>query len=136
VGARGVMRQNWGNSKATIGSPNFRRITMNNSLDDPIMHTFGGQVSAFIGLFLVALAFAAVPLIIFKLIPPMRRRPGLSNGIAGALGVLATFLPANTPLTQRIVVALLLAALFFWQYGRDVRALANAPSAKETTPQP
>jgi hypothetical protein len=97
------------------------------------MNTF--DIGHFVGMLLAALVGPLILLIVFKLIPAMRRRPGASNGITGVLAVLIAFVPVNTPLVEKVVAAALLAALFYWQYTRDLRALARA-SAAEAAPKP
>jgi hypothetical protein len=104
-------------------------------LDAPLMNSAGGQIGSFFGLFIVTLIGPLILLIIFKLIAVMRKRPAVSNGIAGALGVLMSFVPVGTPLMEKIVVAVLMAALFYWQYVRDVKALAKASTLSATGPQ-
>jgi hypothetical protein len=112
-----------------LGAPQQEWRKDMDNLDAPLMDTVGGQIGSFVGHFFVALVVPIVLLIILKLIPPMRRRPAVTNGIAGALAVLIAFVPVNTPLVQKIIVAVLLATLFFWQFVRDKRALARAPAA-------
>jgi hypothetical protein len=102
---------------------------MNNDIDAPLMHTTAGQAGSFIGSIVATLIIPLILLIIFKLIPAMRRRPAISNGIPGALGVLIAFV-GGMPMTQEVIVAALVAALFYWQYRRDVTALAKASAPK------
>jgi len=76
-----------------------------------------------------ALLGPLILLIVFKLIPATRKRPAVANGVCGVLGVLMSFVSVATPLMEKIVVAVLVAGLFYWQYVRDVKKLANVSQA-------
>ncbi len=95
------------------------------------------RIGHFIGFFLGTLILPVVWLIICKVIPPLRRRPGVSYGIAIALAFLPSlgFIARSFPsqlVASELLVGLLCAALLFWQYTRAKAKLRRAPSNSET----
>jgi len=90
-------------------------------IDQVIMSTPGGMIGYLFGQFLIFLVVAAIWLIVTKLIPPLRRRPGVSYGVAMALVLLAslTQIHASSWLVLTGVAFLLCEALLFWQYRRE-----------------
>lgn len=74
-----------------------------------------------IGQFVMFLLVAAIWLIITKLIPPLRRRPGISYGVAMVLVVLLalTQIGLSPSLAFTALAAVICEALLFWQYRRD-----------------
>lgn len=84
------------------------------------------QIGQVVGNFLVCLFIAAVWLLIAKAIPPLRRRPGISNLVAAILVCLVAYSSfvgggqAGLPMAGAILMLLLLA----WNYRRDTRLLA------------
>lgn len=80
-----------------------------------------GMVGYVIGQFVMFLLVAAIWLIITKLIPPLRRRPGISYGVAMVLVVLLalTQIGVSSSLALTAVAVVVCEALLFWQYRRD-----------------
>lgn len=86
-----------------------------------------------IGQFVVFLLVAAIWLIITKFIPPLRRRLGVSYGVAMALVVLLalTQIGVSQSLAFTLVAAIICEALLFWQYRRDRGIQAKQATAGE-----
>lgn len=101
------------------------------------------MVARFVGVFLGTLVLPVVWLIICRVIPPLRRRPGVSCGI----GIALAFLPSSSAvlalmrrnwvpldfLAALLLAFLLCSALLLWQYTRAKAKLLEAPS-KSATP--
>lgn len=89
-----------------------------------------GMVGNYIGTVLASLFLPLVWLIVARLVPPLRRSPGVANAVAVALAWFAAFASARGAGSAgpAIVAAVMAAALFYWNYRRDVRALADAQS--------
>jgi hypothetical protein len=83
------------------------------------------QLGYFIGSFAMSLLFAAVWLIISKVIPPIRHRLRFSYGIAVVLAFLPPLITLGGPTASNLLGALLCAALLFWQYKRARRKLGT-----------
>lgn len=91
------------------------------------------QFGMFIGSFAVSLFLAVVWLLIGKAIPPLRRRSGVSYGIAIALGFLPSFVTMGGPSASNMLAALLCAGLLFWQYTR-AKAKLQVPASNKAGP--
>lgn len=94
------------------------------------MAALAGQ---FVGAFAVALLFAVVWLIICMVIPPMRRRPGVSYGIAIALSFVPSLINVDGPTASNLLASLLCVPLLLWQMKRaqaKARAAAIATSTE------
>jgi hypothetical protein len=97
-----------------------------------------GQLGYLAGAFAISLFFATVWLIICKVIPPLRRKLGVSYGVAIALA----FLPAlitigvSDAIYLNFLGAFLCAGLLFWQYKRAQAKLnvLSKVSNEQTTP--
>ncbi len=97
-----------------------------------------GQLGYLAGAFAMSLLFAAVWLIICKVVPPLRRKLGVSYGIAIALAFLPALLTigASDAIHLNFLGAFLCAGLLFWQYKRAQAKLSALPkiSNEKTTP--
>ena len=91
------------------------------------------QVGMFVGSFMVSLFFAVVWLLICKAIPPMRRKPGVSYGVAIGLAFVPAFVTIGGPTFWNVLAALLCAGLMYWQY---TRAKAKLQSQVSSTTEP
>lgn len=93
-----------------------------------------GLIGYVFGQFIMFLLVAVVWLIITKLIPPLRRRPGVSYGVAMVLVVLLalTQIGVSSSLALTTVAAIVCEALLFWQYRRDrSKQTKQAPAAEQ-----
>jgi len=79
-------------------------------------------VGEFIGAFAVALGVAAVWLLLTFAIPPLRRRPRVSYGIAMGLAAVVAIIPIGGPTGTTLGGSLLCIALLYWQMRRAERA--------------
>jgi hypothetical protein len=79
------------------------------------------QVSAFIGQIVLALLLAVGWLVIAKVIPSLRRRIGVSYGIASAVALLACLVPFDGPTSTRFFASLFVVAILFVQSKRELR---------------
>jgi hypothetical protein len=77
-----------------------------------------GQFGYLIGAFAMSLLFAVVWLIICKTIPPLRRKLGVSYGVAIALSFVPSLVTVGGPSILNIIGTLLCAGLLFWQFKR------------------
>lgn len=89
-----------------------------------------GLIGYFFGAFVMSLLFAAVWLIICKLVPPLRKKPGISYGVAMVLALIPPFLTlgVSDTIIVNFVAAFACVGLLFWQYKR-----AQAKHATSTT---
>ena len=83
------------------------------------------QLGMFVGSFFTSLLLAVVWLLICKAISPLRRRPGISYGVAIVLGFVPSVITIGGPSVSNVLAALLCGGLLFWQYNR---AKANCGS--------
>jgi hypothetical protein len=77
-----------------------------------------GQFGYLIGAFAMSLLFAVVWLIICKAIPPLRRKIGVSYGVAIALAFVPSLVTVGGPNILNIIGTLLCVGLLFWQFKR------------------
>ncbi len=97
-----------------------------------------GALTTFMILMIVDLAslilIAAVWLIIARLIPPLRRRPGLSNAVAGVLVCFLAYvsLVGGEPFNRVAVGVPITLGMLWWNYRRGMRALAQKASVAES----
>lgn len=87
----------------------------------------------FVGAFAISLGVAAIWLLISYAIPPLRRRPPISYGVAIALVAVMALIPAGGPNGASVGAAILCAALLYWQMRRAQRKLGNVQAP---TPAP
>ena len=80
------------------------------------------MIGYFIGQFASFLILAAIWLIITKLIPPLRRRPSISYGVAMALVALLALTQIGV---SSSLAAVLCEGLLFWQYRRALAKQAK-----------
>ena len=85
----------------------------------------------FTGTFLISLLLATVWLIICKAIPPMRRKVGLSYGIAIVFAFIPPLITLEGPTHINLIAALLCAGLLFWQYRRAKAKIEQRSTATE-----
>ncbi|MHB8425830.1 MAG: hypothetical protein ACYDB9_11905 [Gammaproteobacteria bacterium] len=96
-----------------------------------------GQFGYLVGAFAMALLFAVVWLIICKVIPPLRRKLGVSYGIAMALAFVPSLITVGGPNIFNLIGSLLCVGLLFWQYKRaQKKLLASASQSDNVTSQP
>lgn len=76
------------------------------------------EFGSFLGSFAMSLLFAAVWLLICKTISPLRRRPGISYGIAVAFSFIPSLVTIGGPSVSNVLAALLCAGLLAGQYSR------------------
>ena len=89
-----------------------------------------GQLGYLIGTLLTLVVVGAVWLIVAKLIPPLRRRPGVSNLVAAVLVLCAAVANASEggSAAMPLFAGLLVSGLLWWNYRREARALVQKPS--------
>ena len=81
-----------------------------------------------IGAFAVSLLFAALWLIVCKIIPPMRRRVGVSYSVAIVLAFLPPLIRLGGPNYIGLWAALLCVGLLFWDYKRTIARVEGGTS--------
>lgn len=82
------------------------------------------------GVVLMSLLFGAVGLLICSVFPYLRKRPGISHGVAIALTFAPSIVTIDGPNIMNISGSLLSAALFYWRFKREQKKLlssANEP---------
>jgi hypothetical protein len=79
------------------------------------------EVGQFIGTFLAVVIVPVLLMIVLKLIPGTKRNTQLVYMLPGTLAVLISFVPANTSFSTKVLLAILMANLFFWGYRRAIR---------------
>lgn len=90
------------------------------------------QLGMFVGSFATSLLFAVVWLLICKAIPPLRRRLGISYGVAIVLGFMPLLITIGGPSVSNVIAALLCGGLLFWQYTRAKAKLRVSESSNVT----
>ena len=85
-------------------------------------------IGAFVGAFAVSLLFAALWLIVCKIIPSMRRRVGVSYSVAIVLAFLPPLIRLGGPNYIGLWAALLCAGLLFWDYKRTIARVEGGTS--------
>jgi len=94
------------------------------------------QVGQMLGAFATSLLFAVVWLIICRVIPPLRKRLGVSYGVAIALALVPPIVTVGGPNLLNIVGALLCVGLLVWQYRRaKKKMLASASQVADPEPR-
>ena len=81
------------------------------------------QLGYYFSQFVMSLLFASVYLLISKMIPSMKNKPGPSYTIAIILAFAPPFVSADGTSVSGIIAALLCAVLIFWQYKRAKKKL-------------
>lgn len=79
-----------------------------------------GLIGYFVGSFAMSLLFAAIWLIICKVMPPMKMKPGVAYGVAMALAFVPPLLTIGVSdvIVVNFVAAFACVGLLFWQYKR------------------
>jgi hypothetical protein len=83
-------------------------------------------IGAFVGAFCASLFVAAIWLIICMIIPPLKRRPVASYGIAMVLGGGLQLIIYGGPDVHNYIAALLVVVILYWQMKRAKAKLAAA----------
>lgn len=103
-------------------------MVLNWNIGQEYVNTYGpAQVGQLIGVVLVYMVVAAIWLIVAKIVPPLRKRPRVSNALAAALVcvfALASVTGTNSQVSHSITVtaAVIVLALIWWNYRRDSHA--------------
>jgi hypothetical protein len=98
-------------------------------------HMGPGQLGYMVGAFATSLLFAVVWLIICRIIPPLRKRIGVSYGVAIALAFVPSFVTVGGPNVFNIIGALLCVGLLFWQYKRAKKKQLATHQPTDAAPQ-
>jgi hypothetical protein len=81
------------------------------------------SVGRWLGDFIAMILFPAVWLIIAKRIPSLRKRPGVSYGVA--IGVLWWVIVVGTPTVGRVLAGLMVSVILFANYRREIRTASK-----------
>ena len=95
-------------------------------------------IGQLLGLFIFTLGVAAVWLLFANVIPPLRKRPRVINGIAVALVVLLFGLSTDEPKANRVVGGMACVAIVIWHMRRAAQQRAGSlpTTAAEFMPTP
>jgi hypothetical protein len=95
-----------------------------------------GYIGSLIGSALFVVFAVFIWLIIAKVIPALRRRPAVSNGVGGALALFLSYagVRGSDDYLPGILSAVVVLLLLWWNYRRDVNALAKKAAVADAPP--